>query len=76
MTFKWRKTKHGYIYSLQDDFVKKFELISPVELEPSEVDILTTKALEIGSKSGILKTPKGNIKYKLVYKKWETDNKK
>jgi len=76
MTFKWEKTKDGFIYKLQDDFVLRLHLISPIELYPDEVDTLTSEALKIGSENGILSTPKGNIEYIINYKKWETDNKK
>lgn len=74
MTFKKEKTKKGYSYTLLDDFVDELILYSETDLRTKEVDIITTKILEIGLKNGKIATDKGIINYKLTTRKWEDDN--
>ncbi len=71
MTFQKTKTKKEFSYLLLDDFVKKLEIFSKNDLSPNDVDIITSKILEIGTKEGIIETEKGNINYILIHYKWE-----
>ena len=74
MTFKKLIDGKKITYLLLDDFVEKLSITSEVDLEPNEVDVLTSKILELGAKEGILATEKGEITYTLIPKKWEEIN--
>jgi len=71
MTFTKTIEKGRFSYLLLDDFVDHLELFSEVELTPKEVDNLTARVLEIGSKEGIMKTVRGEIRFILINKSWE-----